>query len=55
MVLMTLPFLLFGAVTNFNDGLMPYLKDVCQFTVPQSLNVRPAFFGAYFLMSLPVG
>ncbi|RZK20939.1 MAG: glucose/galactose MFS transporter, partial [Hymenobacter sp.] len=30
MALMTLLFLLFGAVTNFNGVLMPHLKDVCQ-------------------------
>ena len=28
MLLMTTLFFLFGAVTNFNDVLMPYLKDV---------------------------
>jgi hypothetical protein len=39
MVLMTLLFLLFGAVTNFNDVLMPYLKDVCQLTDFQSTAV----------------
>jgi FHS family L-fucose permease-like MFS transporter len=55
MVLMTLLFLLFGAVTNFNDVLMPYLKDVCQLTDFQSTAVQSAFFGAYFLMSLPAG
>ena len=48
-------FFLFGAVTNFNDVLMPYLKDVCQLTDFQSTAVQSAFFGAYFLMSLPAG
>ncbi len=55
MVLMTTLFFLFGAVTNFNDVLMPYLKDVCQLTDFQSTAVQFAFFGAYFLMSLPAG
>ena len=55
MVLMTTLFFLFGAVTNFNDVLMPYLKDVCQLTDFQSTAVQSAFFGAYFLMSLPAG
>lgn len=55
MVLMTILFFLFGAVTNFNDVLMPYLKDVCQLTDLQSSAVQSAFFGAYFLMSLPAG
>ncbi|WP_400190575.1 sugar MFS transporter [Hymenobacter sp. B81] len=55
MVAMTSLFFLFGAVTNFNDVLMPYLKDVCQLTDLQSSLVQSAFFGAYFLMSLPAG
>ena len=55
LVLMTTLFFLFGAVTNFNDVLMPYLKDVCQLTDFQSTAVQSAFFGAYFLMSLPAG
>ncbi|UOG73061.1 sugar MFS transporter [Hymenobacter tibetensis] len=55
MVAMTSLFFLFGAVTNFNDVLMPYLKDLCQLTDLQSSLVQGAFFGAYFLMSLPAG
>ncbi|QIX63391.1 sugar MFS transporter [Hymenobacter lutimineralis] len=55
MLAMTSLFFLFGAVTNFNDVLMPYLKDVCQLTDLQSSLVQFAFFGAYFLMSLPAG
>ncbi|QIL74832.1 sugar MFS transporter [Hymenobacter sp. HDW8] len=55
MMAMTALFFLFGAVTNFNDVLMPYLKDVCQLTDLQSSLVQSAFFGAYFLMSLPAG
>ena len=55
MLLMTSLFFLFGAVTNFNDVLMPYLKDICQLTDLQSSAVQSAFFGAYFLMSLPAG
>ncbi|OUJ72937.1 sugar MFS transporter [Hymenobacter crusticola] len=55
MAAMTALFFLFGSVTNFNDVLMPYLKDVCQLTDLQSSLVQSAFFGAYFLMSLPAG
>ena len=55
MVLMTTLFFLFGAVTNFNGVLMPYLKDVCQLTDFQSSLIPFAFFAAYFLMSLPAG
>ncbi|GGF21725.1 sugar MFS transporter [Hymenobacter cavernae] len=55
MAAMTSLFFLFGAVTNFNGVLMPYLKDVCQLTDFQSSLVPFAFFIAYFLMSLPAG
>ncbi|MCA8829910.1 sugar MFS transporter [Hymenobacter pini] len=55
MAAMTSLFFLFGAVTNFNGVLMPYLKDVCQLSDFQSSTVSVAFFGAYFLMSLPAG
>ncbi|RZK22873.1 MAG: sugar MFS transporter [Hymenobacter sp.] len=55
MVLMTLLFLLFGAVTNFNGVLMPHLKDVCQLSDFESALVPSAFFIAYFVMSLPAG
>lgn len=55
MAAMTSLFFLFGAVTNFNGVLMPYLKDVCQLTDLQSSLVSFAFFVAYFLMSLPAG
>ena len=55
MVLMTTLFFLFGAVTNFNGVLMPYLKDVCQLSDFQSSLIPFAFFAAYFLMSLPAG
>ena len=48
MVLMTCLFFLFGAVTNFNDVLMPYLKDVCQLTDLQSSAVQSAFLGRIF-------
>ncbi len=53
---MTSLFFLFGAVTNFNDVLMPYLKDVCEIKSDFLTSlVQLAFFGAYFLMSLPAG
>jgi len=55
MLLMTTLFFLFGAVTNFNGVLMPYLKDVCQLSDFQSSLIPFAFFAAYFLMSLPAG
>ncbi|MDO7851527.1 sugar MFS transporter [Hymenobacter convexus] len=55
MMLMTTLFFLFGAVTNFNGVLMPYLKEVCHLSDFESSLVPSAFFAAYFLMSLPAG
>lgn len=40
---------------NINDILIPHLKRACQLTDFQSSLVQSAFFGAYFLMALPVG
>src|SRR5688572_3526229 len=48
-------FFTFGFVTNLNDILIPHLKRACQLTDFQSSLVQFAFFGAYFLMSLPAG
>jgi len=46
-------FFFFGFSTNANDVLMPHLKRACQLTDFQSAFVQSAFFGAFFLMSLP--
>jgi FHS family L-fucose permease-like MFS transporter len=48
-------FFIFGFVTNLNDILIPHLKRACQLNDFQSAFVQFAFFGAYFLMSLPAG
>lgn len=40
---------------NVNDVLVPHLRRACQLTDFQSSLVQSAFFGAYFLMALPVG
>ncbi len=46
-------FFLFGFITNLNDILIPHLKTACQLNDFQSAFVQFAFFGAYFLMSIP--
>ena len=48
-------FFTFGFVTNLNDILIPHLKRACELTDFQSSLVQFAFFGAYFLMSIPAG
>ncbi|MGF7216280.1 FHS family L-fucose permease-like MFS transporter [Spirosoma lacussanchae] len=40
---------------NINDILIPHLKRACQLTDFESSLVQSAFFGAYFLMAIPVG
>src|SRR6478735_1971821 len=55
LAIVTMLFFIFGFVTNLNDILIPHLKRACQLTDFQSSLVQFAFFGAYFLMSLPAG
>jgi MFS transporter, FHS family, L-fucose permease len=40
---------------NINDILIPHLKRACQLSDFQSSLIQSAFFGAYFLVALPVG
>jgi FHS family L-fucose permease-like MFS transporter len=55
LMIVTTLFFLFGFVTNLNDILIPHLKRACELTDFQSAFVQFAFFGAYFIMSLPAG
>jgi len=48
-------FFIWALVTNVNDILIPHLKKACNLTDFQSSLVQFAFFGAYFVMSLPSG
>lgn len=48
-------FFIWAVVTNVNDILIPHLKKACNLTDFQSSLVQFAFFGAYFVMSLPSG
>lgn len=48
-------FFLFGFVTVMNDVLVPHLKGLFELDNFRSSLVQTAFFGAYFLFSLPAG
>ncbi len=48
-------FFIWALVTNVNDILIPHLKKACNLSDFQSSLVQFAFFGAYFVMSLPSG
>ena len=44
-----------GFITALNDVLVPHFKDLFHLTNVRALLVQFAFFGAYFLLSLPSG
>jgi FHS family L-fucose permease-like MFS transporter len=46
-------FFIFGGITSLNDVIIPKLKDLFTLKHTQALLVQSAFFGAYFLVSLP--
>jgi len=46
-------FFTFGGITSLNDVIIPKLKDLFTLNYFQALLVQSAFFGAYFLFSLP--
>ncbi|MCF0074147.1 L-fucose:H+ symporter permease [Dyadobacter sp. CY261] len=54
LVVMSLMFI-WNLSRNINDILIPHLKRACQLTDFQSSLVQSAFFGAYFVLALPVG
>ena len=56
MLILTTLFFIFGFVTNVNDILIVFLKDICQIeTHLEASLVQFAFFGSYFLFALPAG
>lgn len=55
LMVLTSLFFIWAFVTNLNDILIPQLKKACNLTDFQSSLVQSAFFGAYFIMSLPAG
>ena len=48
-------FFFWGFLTSLNDVLIPHLKSAFSLNYTQAMLVQFAFFGAYFLISLPAG
>lgn len=55
LVIITMLFFMWGALTALNDILVPHLKAVYDLTYLQAMLVQFCFFGAYGLVSLPAG
>ncbi len=55
LILMVLLYFGIGFITAMNDVLVPHFKDLFHLSNFRALLVQFAFFGAYFLMSLPSG
>lgn len=54
-IFLTSLFFLWGFITVLVDSLIPRLREVFELTYFQSGLVQLAFFGAYFLLSIPAG
>ncbi|HEX5046876.1 MAG TPA: sugar MFS transporter [Gammaproteobacteria bacterium] len=48
-------FFMWGLITSLNDILVPHLKSAFTLSYVQATLIQFAFFGAYFVMSLPAG
>ena len=46
-------FFFFGGITSLNDVIIPKLKELFTLSYAQVMTVQSAFFGAYFIISLP--
>ena len=46
-------FFIFGGITSLNDVVIPKLKELFTLSYAEALTVQSAFFGAYFLLSIP--
>jgi FHS family L-fucose permease-like MFS transporter len=46
-------FFFFGGVTSLNDVIIPKLKELFTLSYAEVMTVQSAFFGAYFIISLP--
>lgn len=55
LAVLTSLFFIWAFVTNLNDILIPQLQKACNLSDFESSLVQFAFFGAYFIMSLPSG
>ncbi len=48
-------FFIWGGATSLNDVLIPKLKGLFALTYAEAMLTQFAFFGAYFLFSIPAG
>lgn len=55
LLVMTSLFFIWGFITALNDILIPHLKSAFSLTYVQAMLIQFAFFGAYFLVSIPAG
>lgn len=55
LIIITILFFMWGAITSLNDVLIPHLKSVYNLNYIQASLVQLWFFGAYFLVSIPAG
>lgn len=55
LVIVTILFFMWGLLTSLNDVLIPHLKSIYTLSYVQAMLVQFCFFGAYFIVSLPVG
>ncbi|WP_035383626.1 sugar MFS transporter [Ferriphaselus sp. R-1] len=55
LVIVTILFFMWGLLTSLNDVLIPHLKAIYTLSYVQAMLVQFCFFGAYFVVSLPVG
>jgi hypothetical protein len=46
-------FFFFGGITSLNDVIIPKLKELFTLSYAEVMTVQSAFFGAYFVISLP--
>jgi MFS transporter, FHS family, L-fucose permease len=54
-IAVTAIFFMWGLLTSLNDVLIPHLKAVFDLDYKRAMLVQFAFFGAYFVMSVPAG
>ena len=52
-ILLTILFFLWGFITVLVDSLVPRLRELFTLTYAQAILVQFAFFGAYFVLSIP--
>ncbi len=55
LVALTSLFFMWGLITSLNDILIPHLKAAFTLTYVEATLIQLAFFGAYFVMSMPSG